>query len=300
VTPLRTLKAQYQAGANITSLLRVEAGVAVNTPEIIETAYDLQTGSYVDGLRDPQALAVRQAYASEIASVILEAGAPASLLEAGVGDTTTLSLVLTALGAPVPAWGFDLSWSRIHWARQWLARKGQERVALCVADLKSLPYSDAAFDVVYTSHSMEPNHGSEVPILIELLRVTRRLLVLVEPEPDFELATPQARARMELHGYVRGIPDILSGMGLERVTHRPSKTSINSLNPSGITIIRKESAGQEGSTSYVCPKTRSALVAKGNCLFSPESLCAYPLIDDIPYLRADRAIVASRFLETLP
>lgn len=41
-------KRGYEEGENVTELLRRQKDVTHNTPEIIEAAYDLQSGSYIE------------------------------------------------------------------------------------------------------------------------------------------------------------------------------------------------------------------------------------------------------------
>ena len=43
-------KSIYQKGENVTNYLRQKFGSEVNTSEIIEIAYDLQAGSYVENV----------------------------------------------------------------------------------------------------------------------------------------------------------------------------------------------------------------------------------------------------------
>jgi hypothetical protein len=100
-------------GNNITQLLRNERGLLHNTPEIIEIAYDLQTGSYVAAMENVAMQEHKKSYTSEIARVILSLCEPGSILEAGVGEATTLSGVPQAVGSDVDGYGFDLSWSRV-------------------------------------------------------------------------------------------------------------------------------------------------------------------------------------------
>ena len=41
----------YSRGENVTSLLRRQLGLEFNTEQIIEIAYDLQAGSYIEFLK---------------------------------------------------------------------------------------------------------------------------------------------------------------------------------------------------------------------------------------------------------
>ena len=48
----RELKRRYAAGENISAILRAELGVSQNTQEVIEVSYDMQTGSYIESMKD--------------------------------------------------------------------------------------------------------------------------------------------------------------------------------------------------------------------------------------------------------
>lgn len=290
----KVLADAYRRGENITALLRTLDASDRNSETTIETAYDLQAGSYVAALSDPAIKAHKQAYGAAIADEIRALTHPTSLLEAGVGEGTTLSFVLQALNNPgLQAHGFDLSWSRIATCRDWLASQSVGEPTLAVASLLHLPYGNDAFDVVYTSHTIEPNGGNEAAILRELYRVTSRYLVLLEP--GYELASDEARARMERLGYCRDLPGVAASLGMKVVRHVLFGHSVNPLNPTAITIIEKAPAAPAATPTFACPHFGDPLVPVGGALFSPESLRAYPTLGGIPCLRQQDAIIASAF-----
>ena len=94
MTTPRELKNLYESGKNISQLLRTEKNLNHNSSEIIERAYDLQTGSYIEAMNDTEMLEQKNNYTDRLAKIILELGEPESILEAGVGEATTLSGVL--------------------------------------------------------------------------------------------------------------------------------------------------------------------------------------------------------------
>ena len=129
MTP-REIKAAYERGENITALLRKDRGTARNDEESIEVAYDLQAGRYIAALEKPGVLQYKRNYGTEIAKLIQSLGAK-SVVEAGVGEATTLKFVLEAAGnLGLQAGGCDVSWSRVAYARAGvLGQRTQQRVA---------------------------------------------------------------------------------------------------------------------------------------------------------------------------
>ena len=247
----RELEGLYKKGENISAYLRNERGTSHNTEEIIEVSYDLQTGSYIDLTRDPAHSASLQAYSSGIAKKILELCHPETLLEAGVGEATTLCGVLKQLGSAVESYGFDISWSRVAYGRRWLLNNGIAGASLCTGSLLRMPFADNSIDVVYTSHSVEPNGGYEGPILSELLRVTKKFLVLLEP--GYEFASEAARRRMEEHGYCRGLKEVALSLGCNILEHELFPYTPNPLNPTALTVIKKADDAPNPTHVLACP-----------------------------------------------
>ncbi|XOJ73453.1 hypothetical protein ABXT43_00940 [Candidatus Pelagibacter sp. Uisw_114] len=56
-----------------------------------------------------------------------------------------------------------------------------------------------SFEISMTMHAIEPNNGEEEEIIKELIRVSSRGLVLIEP--DYKLANTIQRKRMRKYGY---------------------------------------------------------------------------------------------------
>lgn len=297
MTTPRQLKSLYEQGKNISALLREEMGLQRNTPEIIEIAYDLQTGSYIASMENAEMAEHKRNYTSEIAKTILSLCKPMSILEAGVGEATTLSGVLQHLQAKVSSFGFDLSWSRVAYAKRWLQSQGISNTTLCTGNLLHIPFADNSIDVVYTSHSIEPNGGNEEPILQELFRVTRKFLILLEP--GYELANDEARRRMDYHGYCKNLKGIAESLGYDVLEHKLFPFTSNPLNPTAITIIKKGEDAVPPSHILACPKFKTPLEEIGNMLFSPEALVVYPIVGGIPCLRIENGIFASKYKEVM-
>jgi hypothetical protein len=292
---LTDLRDAYARNENITHILRERSGSSSNDQSTILIAYDLQAGSYVQSLRDPDHRRAVEQYTDTIASVLRPLNVR-SLLEPGTGEATTLQNVVSRLNlAPgTPILGYDISWSRVHVGRKHLQAYGMT-AQLFVGELEAIPLPDNAVDVVFTSHAVEPNHGREVEILSELYRVAGRFVVLFEP--CYELASPEARARMEHHGYCRDLRVTAERMGCKVIAHRLIETSINPHNPTAVLVIEK--GADECSAvmpAYHCPSCRQPLtLAKGSYYCAAEGL-AYPILDQIPCLSRHSAILATHFL----
>jgi hypothetical protein len=164
------------------------------------------------------------------------------------------------------AWhGFDVSWSRVRLGKDFA---GKHRIGadLFCGDLFNIPLADGSMDVVYTSHSIEPNGGREREAIRELARVAGKWLVLLEPAHEF--APPEARARMEKHGYIRGLPEAIQAEGLELVEHRLFPVCVNPLNPTGLYVIRIPTKKPGGGGVHV-PHFQDAVDSGGRRVFLP-------------------------------
>lgn len=293
------MRAAYAAGQNVMAFAKQATGHSGNTPLTTLIAYDLQAGTYVENAKAyPESRAAWCQQLADILSPLLDSRS--SLLEVGCGEATTLAGVLARLGTkPRMAFGFDISWSRCAHGVQWLAGNGV-KADLFVADLFDIPLEDDSVDVVYTSHSLEPNGGHEQSALRELLRIARKAVVLVEPL--YELANSDAQARMREHGYIRGLRAAAEGLGAEVGRYGLLDYSINPLNPSGLMILEKRSGAAHNIEAdsvmrWRCPLTKTLLVPsyQSGGFFSPATGIVYPVLAGIPMLRAAHAVVASSF-----
>jgi SAM-dependent methyltransferase len=216
-----------------------------------------------------------------------------TLLEIGCGEATTLAGVLEHLPVrPREVLGFDLSWSRCQAGLDWLAARRQS-AQLFVGDLFEIPLDDGAVDVIYTSHSLEPNGGREEAALRELFRVARHAVVLVEPL--YELAGSEAQERMRRHGYVRNLAATAERLGANVTQHRLLDFIRHPHNPAGLVMIEKKAAeAAPGPLAWRCPLTHTALRPAGDTYVSDSTGIVYPVLRGIPMLRAEHAVVASR------
>jgi len=298
------MRAAYARGENAMTYARDVLDQSENDPLATLISYDLQAGSYVEeAVRNPESV---QRWCRQLADGIAgflnsnaaaRAGA-ASILEVGCGEATTLAGVVGALGSRIrSAYGFDLSWSRVMHGRQWLQTQAA-LAELFVADLFHIPMADASVDVVYSSHSLEPNRGREEAAIRECLRVARYGVLLAEP--IYELADEPARRRIDEHGYVRGLKQAAEAVGAEIVNYGLLEWRPDAFNPSGALLLAKPRDAQNQpapQSLWICPLTGAALQDFGDVWYAADSGIAYPVFRGVPMLRPEHAILAARFGE---
>ena len=291
---LTDIKAQYEQGNNVIAYLKELDNSTTNSLEDILISYDLQAGSYVEGYRKNTSM--KDAYAQAIVDVLTGLGTFTSILEAGVGEATTLGRVIAQYPKKIDhVLGFDLSWSRVYYAQEFMREQGIDHASLFTGNLFQMPLADNSVDVVYTSHSVEPNGGRETEALQELYRVANRYVVLLEP--SYELASDEARSRMLHHGYVTNLVASARELDYTIIEHRLFSMSINPLNPTGLLIIEKNGPDAPSAEPFLaCPHTKARLTPFADSLFAEESLLAYPKIQGVPCLLPQNAILAAHFL----
>ena len=204
-------------------------------------SYDFQAGSYVDVFRNhDEYRRIKKLQAEKLAGVIDSLTCPIeSLLVVGVGEATTLIPTLSYLKRKDIKWigCNDISYSRIHVARQFAVEEKFDEVNFFVADIFNMPIKDNEVDVVYTFHSLEPNGGFENELLDELYCIARKYIILVEP--DYNLAGDAGKKRMDENGYIKGLANIIRKKEWRIIVDDPFGIDSNPSNPAGLLIIEK-------------------------------------------------------------
>jgi ubiquinone/menaquinone biosynthesis C-methylase UbiE len=294
---MKRLRDHYERGDNIMQLLR-DAGVTTDS-EAVLAAYDLQAGSYVEAMQAPGYSALKIEYASAIAKVLDQLGGR-SILEAGVGEATTISHVIPRLTSqPIVAAGFDISWSRVAKGR--IYARSHAPLSLVVGDLFAIPAADNSFDVVYTSHSIEPNRGLEKAALKELYRVARRHVVLFEPAATY--GSEATKSHIEHHHYCTDLNQHALELGFDVKEHRLFDIALSEENQTELLIIFKNAGPDEQADNMrwiACPLCRTPLVDHLKQFYCEECCLVYPRIGDIPCLLSGAGILASNFLSINP
>jgi ubiquinone/menaquinone biosynthesis C-methylase UbiE len=289
---LLQIKSLYEKGANLIDHLE---HLGLTRSEAIAISYDFQAGSYVQYAEDNPGYT--DDYASQIADILNGLGVNVeSVMEAGVGEATTLAHVRSRLTFEPDSVGFDISLSRVLFGRRYFAQHGKGSARFFVGDMFNVPFQDNSIDIVYTSHSIEPNGGREREALSELYRVAGKYLVLLEP--SYELATIDGKNRMDRLGFIKGLVEVAGELGMKVVDYKLTKICDNPLNPTAMILIEKDkNAKSFRRADYCCPQTGKPLKLSHGSYWSESSLKIYPVFFGIPCLTDKHGVVVTHYSE---
>lgn len=118
---LNRIKQVYENNGNIIEYLKDLEGRKYNSLEDILISYDFQAGSYIESYeKQPK---IQDKYCKKLPETIDNIGDYNSIIEVGVGEATTLGSVLQLIkNKSVLPYGFDISWSRIKYAKKIFAK----------------------------------------------------------------------------------------------------------------------------------------------------------------------------------
>jgi uncharacterized protein YbaR (Trm112 family) len=302
---LKEARAAYLQGKNVTEFLRNQYGVDDNTPRIIEISYELQAGSYSRGaLEDSERL---DAYCGEMASILSDHVKPGyRMLDVGTGELTTLAYLSHKLTVQeIDLLAFDISWSRLihglRFCQDHMKPELRNRLTVFCADMREIPLLSKSVDMVVSSHALEPNGGKEKALLSEIFRVARRKVVLFEPA--YEINSDEGRRRMERLGYVRDLPGAITALGAQFNAVIPIVNVANPLNPTAAYVIDPPVIGNTPSNEVITPEifadpgTNDPLRRDPDSYFSTRQGVSYPIIQGIPVLRSDKAVLTTAKLD---
>ena len=190
---------------------------------------------------------------------------------------------------------FDISWSRLFKGGKFHQKNNKTNISIeaFVADIKEIPLHGKCIDVVTSNHALEPN-GRNLPILLkELFRITKRKLVLFEP--SYELNSKEGKERMDRLGYIKNIEAEVEKLGGKVTDIIPICNTSNPLNPTACYVIEPASVKSVSleSPKYCVPGTDLKMENNGSFLLSKDTGLVFPVLDGIPILRTNSAILAT-------
>ena len=289
-------------GNNVISYLKKTHRQNHNSPEAIELSYDLQAGSYIKFKLENPVLVGK--YINEISEIIECHTKPFNtILDIGTGELTTLTGILRNLtNKPKEIYAFDTSWSRLYKGLNYLKYEALfdlNSLNIFCADAREIPLHDKQINVSITNHSLEPNGKDLRKIIKEIFRVTKDKVLFFEP--SYEMNSLEGKLRMEKHGYIKNLEDVVKKMGGQLLDVIEIKNSTNKLNPTFCYIVIPPTAKHKNSIAqqdyieqfFTVPGTDIPLEYFEQSYFSIEYGLYYPTIKSIPILKSKSAILAS-------
>lgn len=286
----------YKQGKNVTNYLKKKLNKNYNTPEIIEIAYDLQAGAYINFAN--RNIEWIKLYTKELASVLdNQINNGDTLLDIGTGELTIFSHLLNALKKkPSNVVAFDLSWSRLEKGKKYffknIKNKKTKLLTFC-ADIQFIPLRSKSIDVIISNHALEPNGKNLLNLLKELFRVAKKKIVLFEP--SYELNSKKGKKRMTKLGYIKNISSHVKKAGGTLINFIPLVNNRNSLNPTACYVILPPKTSIKKSDEIILTSPGSNFILKKDkgFYFCKERGLAYPIFKKIPILKNTSSIIAT-------
>jgi ubiquinone/menaquinone biosynthesis C-methylase UbiE len=295
---IQHIKKLYAQNTNLTEYFKTTQNKQNLSLQEIELIYDLQSGNYSKNYQNnPTYKAYKTEYAKEIVQHIKALKFDFdSILEAGIGEATTFVDVIKNLNQnQLKSFGVDVSWSRLAYAKKFLKHNDIKKTKLATGLLENLPFLDNCIDIVYTSHSIEPNRGKEQCILKELYRVTKNYLILLEP--SYELGCDKQKKRMDSLAYAKNLLHHCQELGYNVIQHELLKNHSAEHNKTSIIIIEKSKKRTKTKDYFACPQSKTKLFKNKNFYYSAESFYSYPILEKIACLNSENKILSTKIEE---
>lgn len=216
-------------------------------------------------------------------------------MDVGCGELTQTQALFGKLDTLDHFFACDISFSRclkgLDFYKDKVNENTFENTKVFVGEMLQLPLPDNSIDIIFTAHAMEPNRGNEDVILAEFLRVAKKGLVLIEP--SYELANDEQKQRMDLHGFIKGLPDTIHDIKNAKLLQN-ELTNIYSreLNrPASFIIKKMDDPISENNAVFVDPVSKTELTHGSNYFFSPVRGVTHPIIENIPILRPSVEVI---------
>ena len=288
---LQELMRVYRQNQNVSEHIRKKEGSNFNSTENILHSYDLQAGSYIDALNDEKHLQFKVGHSTHLAEIINNYEFK-SILDVGVGEATIMPFFLKKLAnKAAKILAFDISLSRVLYARKLVNQVTDRTIKLFTARIDAIPLPNASVDLVFTSHALEPNHGQELKLLSELLRVTRNQLIMVEP--TYELGNRKTRRRIEKLCYIRDLPDHLDKLGYKVDRHEKWPWIDHPANEAALIIVSKQSCPPIN-PNFISPMSRLPMQKRDGYFYCPGDGYAFPIVEGVPCLVPENGILVSK------
>ena len=267
------LKKLYLNKTNINQYLRKKTNLSEK--EIIKLSYDIQSSSYVKKYNYYKSKKILSQVIKEINSTNYK-----SLMDFGCGELTSFYTLINNIKTKNKFFvAYDLSFSRILIGKKFLNKKNKSiKLKLFSNNSNRIPLPDNSIDIVTSCHALEPNKKNANKILKELWRISKKKLILLEP--NNQLGDKLIKKRFKKNNYILDLEK-----KIKKITSRykiiNNEFNSNPLNPASIFILEKNSK-KINKFNFLNPEYNNDILKKKlNFYYSEKTGQIFPIVDDI-------------------
>jgi len=267
------LKKLYLNKTNINQYLRKKTNLSEK--EIIKLSYDIQSSSYVKKYNYYKSKKILSQVIKEINSTNYK-----SLMDFGCGELTSFYTLINNIKTKNKFFvAYDLSFSRILIGKKFLKKKKKTiKLKLFSNNSNRIPLPDNSIDIVTSCHALEPNKKNANKILKELWRISKKKLILLEP--NNQLGDKLIKKRFKKNNYILDLEK-----KIKKITSRykiiNNEFNSNPLNPASIFILEKNSK-KSNKFNFLNPEYNNDILKKKlNFYYSEKTGQIFPIVDDI-------------------
>jgi ubiquinone/menaquinone biosynthesis C-methylase UbiE len=255
----------------------------IKKDSITKYAYNFQSGSYISHWKKNKRL--YDNFNKEIKEIIIQNFSKIkTILDCGCGELTNTKYLIDNF-KKTKVYGFDFSLNRLLIGLKFFKINNKKLNFTC-SSLLDFPYKSNSFDLSITMHAIEPNKNKELKILSELVRVSTKGLLLIEP--DFLLANKLQKKRMKKFGYITQIEKKLNELKLN-YRKIPLKNVLNKKNKSSAYVVILKKKNSKVNLADPITKENFNTNSKDSIYLKKFGLL-YPIINTVPILKKEMAI----------
>ena len=203
-----------------------------------------------------------------------------TILDFGTGEGIKLPYLLRFNKSVKKIYACDISFNRLYYAKVFLKRRLNKREMsklslFCNKDFE-LPFKSNSIDVIFTSGVLENLSNKNMnKLLLELFRVTRKRLILIEPIKDKLSRLKQHQLNFNLNYYLKKNKINFNEYIWQRIDRKKTKYSMR--------VINKKIIYQNNPKFYL--EDRKLSLHKKDNFFYDKTGKIIPVLDEITIFR---------------
>ncbi len=210
-----------------------------------------------------------------------------SFIEVGAGELTTVQSLFEFLDKYniEKSAAIDLSFKRVQVGKKFIEKNNTKVDIIARSNAEFLPFDNNKFDLVYTNYCLEQVPDLFDKIVNELIRITNKYVILVEP--SYEFSEKYSKNKILVKNYPIITKNSFANKNCKLLFRGPMPYS-RYINRSEIVILEKKIiSGEKLSNNkfdFICPISKQELFKKQDFYYTEDNKIKYPIKDGIPLL----------------